>query len=328
MLISIIIPIYKVEPYIIRCIDSVLNQTYRELEVILVDDCSPDRSMAMAQEYIETSPLSKDLQFVYLKHEKNRGLSAARNTGVEVAKGEYIFFLDSDDELEYYCIDYLVKLAEKYKNVDIVQGNIQNIGDDVWNFNFSNYPEFTNNKQWIKQKLLSIEIDNMESIPSTSWNKLFRTNWFVSNHLFFKEGIIHEDEHWRFMYWDKVSSIAFCKETTYRYLIRNNSIMTKEKYKDNSYLNKLNIYKEVLLKDPHQDKDVIRKLLYLLYATRYDTRNVENPHLIINSFNAIMHEISKNREFDRSVRLSANYMLLPFKLVKWRIISHLLPNCS
>ena len=105
MLISIIIPIYKVEPYIVRCIDSVLNQTYRELEVILVDDCSPDKSMTMARDYIEQSSLSKDLQFIYLRHEKNKGLSAARNTGINSATGKYVFFLDSDDEITPDCLE-------------------------------------------------------------------------------------------------------------------------------------------------------------------------------------------------------------------------------
>ena len=76
MTVSIIIPIYKVEPYILRCVDSVLCQTYRQLEIILVNDCSPDRSMEMAIEHIEASPQSKDLSFIYLSHEKNLGQAA------------------------------------------------------------------------------------------------------------------------------------------------------------------------------------------------------------------------------------------------------------
>ena len=97
--ISIIIPIYNVEPYIIRCVDSVLRQTYRQLEIILVDDCSPDHSMEIARKHIEASTSSKGLKFKYIKHEKNRGLSAARNSGLDAATGEYIYFLDSDDEI-------------------------------------------------------------------------------------------------------------------------------------------------------------------------------------------------------------------------------------
>ena len=88
-LVSIIIPVYKVEPYIIKCIDSVLHQNYRFMEVILVDDRTPDHSMQMAIDYIEQSKLSHDIHFKYVKHDCNRGLSAARNTGIDAATGEY-----------------------------------------------------------------------------------------------------------------------------------------------------------------------------------------------------------------------------------------------
>jgi glycosyltransferase involved in cell wall biosynthesis len=105
MKVSIIIPVYKVEAYIVRCIESVLRQTYRNLEVILVDDCTPDRSVELAKEYIEQSPLSKDLQFVYLKHDHNRGLSAARNTGMDAATGEYIYFLVPEGQVSGINLD-------------------------------------------------------------------------------------------------------------------------------------------------------------------------------------------------------------------------------
>ena len=114
MKVSIIIPIYKVEPYIERCIQSVLRQTYRDLEVILVDDCTPDRSMELAKACIEQSPLSKDLQIVYLRHEQNRGVSVCRNDGIDAATGEYIMFIDSDDHITDDCVETLVKPLENY----------------------------------------------------------------------------------------------------------------------------------------------------------------------------------------------------------------------
>ena len=96
--VSIIIPIYKVESYIERCITSVLRQTYRNLEVILVDDCTPDSSMEIAKAVINENQ-NCGMNFVFLKHDHNFGLSAARNTGINAATGDYLFFLDSDDEL-------------------------------------------------------------------------------------------------------------------------------------------------------------------------------------------------------------------------------------
>ena len=127
-LVSIIIPIYNVEKYIVRCIDSVLNQTYRNIEVILVDDCTPDRSMDMAREYIEQSLLSEDLDFVYLKHDHNRGLSAARNTGMYAATGDYVYFLDSDDKITEDCIGVLTKPLEQ-EIYDFVIGDYTMIGE-------------------------------------------------------------------------------------------------------------------------------------------------------------------------------------------------------
>ena len=108
MRVSIIIPVYNVEPYIERCIESVLCQTYRELEVILVDDSSPDCSMDLARKCIDNSNRNK-LDIIHLRHDHNLGLSAARNTGIEAATGDYLFFLDSDDWITDNCISLLVQ---------------------------------------------------------------------------------------------------------------------------------------------------------------------------------------------------------------------------
>lgn len=98
MKVSIIIPVYNVSKYIKRCLKSVLGQTWKDLEIILVDDCTPDDSMDIVRGILETSSRS-DIVTI-LKHEKNRGLSAARNTGIRQATGNYLYFLDSDDYLD------------------------------------------------------------------------------------------------------------------------------------------------------------------------------------------------------------------------------------
>lgn len=112
--VSVIIPVYNVEQYLRRCVDSVLNQTMSELEVILVDDGSPDQSPVICDQYAE-----KDGR-VQVIHKQNGGLASARNAGLERAKGKYIFFLDSDDWLEPDGMELLYKTAEEYQ-VDFVR---------------------------------------------------------------------------------------------------------------------------------------------------------------------------------------------------------------
>lgn len=107
-LVSVIVPIYKVERYLKECVDSIINQTYKNLEIILVDDGSPDKSGEIADSYAE-----KDGR-VRVIHKENGGLSDARNVGIESAKGEYISLIDSDDYISQYFIEIMMKNAIKY----------------------------------------------------------------------------------------------------------------------------------------------------------------------------------------------------------------------
>jgi glycosyltransferase involved in cell wall biosynthesis len=117
MIISIIIPVYEVEPYLKRCLDSVVNQTYTDLEIILVDDGSPDRCGEICDSYAQLDSRIKVI------HKKNEGLSEARNTGLkEIIHGDYVFFIDSDDYIEHHAVAVLADRAKKTK-ADLVIGN-------------------------------------------------------------------------------------------------------------------------------------------------------------------------------------------------------------
>ncbi len=221
ILVSIIIPVYKVESYIVRCIDSVLRQTYRHIEVILVDDCSPDRSMQMARGHIVQSSLGKDLRFVYLSHQHNRGLSAARNTGINVATGEFLYFLDSDDYIIPECIEMMVGCAAKSPDVEMVYAGAKLSNGPQWlSFENRNLPDYSDNKDWINHALLKRTVLNM-----TAWNKLVRRSFIIDNRLYFKEGVIHEDDIWNFDMAKIVSKVAICKHDTYLYEVRETGIM-------------------------------------------------------------------------------------------------------
>ena len=112
--VSIIIPVYKVEAFLSRCVDSVLAQTYKHIEIILVDDGSPDSCPQICDEYEAKCPR------IRVVHKKNGGLSSARNAGMKVATGEYILFVDSDDWIDYEMVADLVRIAEREK-VDFVR---------------------------------------------------------------------------------------------------------------------------------------------------------------------------------------------------------------
>jgi glycosyltransferase involved in cell wall biosynthesis len=123
--VPIIIPVYNFESYIERCLLSALNQTYQNIEIILVDDCGQDNSMSVARRVAENHPNGHKI--IFLKHEQNRGLSATRNTGINAATGDYVYFFDSDDEITLDCIETLVKPLEKQK-FNIVIGNYRVTG--------------------------------------------------------------------------------------------------------------------------------------------------------------------------------------------------------
>jgi len=222
MKVTIIIPVYNVSEYIERCMDSVIGQTYPDIECILVDDCSPDNSVDLVKSKIAS--YSGSITFRILHHEKNKGLSGARNTGIEASTGYYVYFLDSDDEIMENGIELLADLALRHPGVDIVQGSSDVLEGNSLNKRYrigKNIPEFSDNPFWLKKSMLE-----GETFPLTAWNKLIKRDFFLNGHLFYREGIIHEDEHWNFFAAKKVKSMAFCRIPTYRHFIRQDSIMT------------------------------------------------------------------------------------------------------
>ena len=129
MKVSIIVPVYNVAKYIERCLLSVLDQTWQDLEVILVNDCTPDNSMEIARRVVASHPRGTVVRC--LEHEENRGLSAARNTGISASVGDYLYFLDSDDYISANAIELLADAAVQ-KRPDFVIGNYEVTGARRW----------------------------------------------------------------------------------------------------------------------------------------------------------------------------------------------------
>ena len=224
MNISIIIPVYNVELYVACCVKSVMNQTYTDgVECIIVNDCTPDRSMEIVEELVER--YDGPIQFRLLYHEYNRGLAAARNTGIEAASGEWIYFLDSDDQILPFAFEKLYSLAEKY-NPDYVLSNHEKIEQEVSTTFMTNI-----------DKELLIEDDSFSIvdyfckgyISPSACNKLLKKKFLLKNNILFKEGIYGEDSLWSFLLSVKTTKMAVNHSTTYLYVIRDNSIMTNKK---------------------------------------------------------------------------------------------------
>lgn len=219
MIVSIIIPIYKVEKYIERCLISVINQSFADIEMILIDDYGNDKSMQIALNVLKSNKWEHKSKII--THNKNRGLSAARNSGIKEASGDYIYFLDSDDSISIDCIEKLIKPALKYKN-DFVIGDYKCIYNSQEIFT-EKPPLKLNSKNISTKDKILISFQNGEWYEMAV-NKLIRRSFLIDNDLFFTEGIIHEDVLWSFKMACKAQSMSVINECTYYYYLRDDSI--------------------------------------------------------------------------------------------------------
>ena len=204
--ISVIIPIYKVEPYLRQCLDSVIGQTYQNLEIICVDDGSPDRCGEICEEYAQ-----KDTR-IRVIHRENGGLSAARNTGIEASTGQYICFVDSDDFVTETFVEYLYGLIKKYDAEIAVCPLFRLVSEQKENsmpdgFEGGMSPE----------EALSYIFLHAEYVGVFAWNKIYHRNLFSS--IRYPEGKYYEDSGTTYRLFLASNWIAIGKEPKYYYRI-------------------------------------------------------------------------------------------------------------
>jgi hypothetical protein len=215
MKISIVIPVCNVAPYVVRCMDSVVCQTYGDLECIIVDDCGEDRSMEIVRERL--AAYAGRVEFKIACHDRNRGLSAARNTGTNAATGEYVYYLDGDDLILPDSIELLAKPLEKAQ-LDVVIGNYASGGNAMCFLPLRTPYEICQSNQEIRRAYLSEEWYVM------AWNKLVRRAFLMENRLQFLEGLLHEDHLWSFKLACTAQSMGVVNVITYVYYMRQGSI--------------------------------------------------------------------------------------------------------
>lgn len=212
--ISIIIPVYKVEKYIRRCLDSVVLQSVIPHEVICVDDGSPDNSKKICCEYAEKYP------FIKVVSRENGGLSAARNTGIKAATGDYILFVDSDDTIDKDTIErFAFEIGNE--NPDIVVGNMRKVhGNTITHQNSyqSDSKIIMRGAEYFKQEL------KHGAVHMAAPKKLCRKEFLIGQGLFFEEGILHEDELFTPMIFYKAAAVMPTGIEFYNHIIRDGSI--------------------------------------------------------------------------------------------------------
>ncbi|MGV0966547.1 glycosyltransferase family 2 protein [Empedobacter falsenii] len=251
-LVSINIPVYKCENYIIRCLESVKNQTYQHLEIILVNDCTPDNSVQLIEKFSESNP-NLTIKIIHL--ESNQGLSVVRNRGIDESIGKYIYMLDSDDYITESCIEKLVSNSEKY-NCEI------SVAETI-----CEYEDTKERVQYLKinhRDPLLIGNDLIfERFADFDWpimgpNKLYLRSFIIDNNLRFIKGLFSQDELWAFHYAEKLNSISFIKDITYIYYL--NSASTVYNKTKINFENHQTII-EWFVKSYQATKDKRRKLL-------------------------------------------------------------------
>ena len=217
-LITIVVPIYKVELYLEKCIQSLLNQTYKNLEIILVDDGSPDACGKICDNYAK---LDKRIKVM---HKINGGLSDARNVGIREASGKYIGFVDSDDFVRQDMYEILYSLIKK-NNADISICDFEYVSEENTSTISCEAVPCKNEWQTITGNQAQYLYFNKKQriIYTVAWNKLYRTDLFQN--ICYPKGKVHEDEFTTFKLLYIAPKIVTTNEKLYFYLVRKQSIM-------------------------------------------------------------------------------------------------------
>ena len=296
-LVSVIMPVYNVEEYLEEALLSVFNQSYENIEIVLINDGSTDASLSIAKKLKEKS----EFQF-RIHSQANGGLSNTRNNGLKLAKGEYIYFFDSDDLIEKEMIKNLVNNMEKYQS-DVIRFNAESFFDQ--NYTKENYSETLYSSQELNENYVYSINDFFkvqDIIPSSVCIYFFKANLLKDNNLHFLEGIIHEDELFTPIALSHANRLMFVNEPYFKRRYRNNSIMTRAKSSRQHAIGYFTVVKELnrYVSENNLDKEVkeyfsktINRLGSMIFGSSKLTLK-ENMYLIkigIKPVNSILKKI-------------------------------------
>lgn len=254
-LVSVVIPVYKVESYLERCVDSVRAQTYADLEIILVDDGSPDRCGEMCDAY------AREDERIRVIHKENGGLSDARNAGAKEARGKYLLFVDSDDYISEELIRKTVTAAEETGS-DMVLFDHFHVEGGRTEVRSEGLPSG-------RPLALRTEKRLLLAAPA-AWLKLFRREFYERSGIQFPKGLYYEDLNTMPKFVLAAERIVYLNEPLYYYMIRQDSIMGSRDYEKN-YKDKIRVLDDVLkyYKNKGAYETYKDELEYLVFANAY-----------------------------------------------------------
>ena len=302
--ISIIVPVYNKEKYLRDCVDSILQQTYKDFELILVDDGSKDSSWNIIKEYAD-----KEERVVPI-HQENAGVSAARNAGLDSAQGKWICFVDADDYLPKDGIQILVEHGEK-SNADIVNANATRVEDD------KQFKIFNFNNEIVKGNIYP------RLVHFAPWAQLFKRSIIEEHHLRYVKGLAYsEDNVFILNYSLYASSIEFVNDSVYNYRINQDSAIQNKDYKKVAYHQMWAAHEVYKLKDKESSlrNFIINRTKILISSSInayvYRAINVLKINDIIRLYSDFFKETNMFHEYViKATTLHTIKLLLKFKWV-------------
>ena len=310
--ITVIVPVYKVEPYLRRCVDSILAQTFTDFELILVDDGSPDVCPAICDEYA-----AQDSR-VRVIHKENGGVSSARNAGIDAAKGEYIAFVDSDDIIDKYYIECLYNtIIDTAADMSIC--SFIRVQGENYQYNLLNDFTVLFDKMEDEQKLIMYKLAKYFLVYGP-FNKLLKTSIVRSNNILFDESdSFGEDLLFVFAYLSKSKSISYVSKALYYYYDNPGSLL--HRFREDRFENSLKIngaVREFFEKHdcfiPQMRKELAQRVFWDGYSTIIDLFQMDLSHKLIKArmkyiiTHSTFHEAALITDAEHSLKRYAKMM--------------------
>ncbi len=321
-LISVIVPVYNVEKYLPQCLDSIKNQTYKNLEIILIDDGSTDSSGILCDEE------SRNDRRIKVFHKENGGLSDARNYGIDKAKGSWLTFIDSDDYISSNYVEYLFKLSVTH-NTKIATGAhtvFYESGKKV----YKGFGKDSESVQSEKEALNHILLD--DGLDLSAWAKIYSAELFQN--IRYPKGFAFEDTATTYKLFFQCDKIVAGGKSIYNYRIRSNSITTAGSFKKKMQLieNTKIMCSDITTKYPDLSQAAERRLVWAYFSTLnqlikcQDRKNYKKEEKEILYFLKEKHQtIKKGSSYSKRDKLASTALTfgLPFYTFVWKLYSKL-----
>lgn len=310
--ISVIIPVYNMEKYLAKCLDSVLYQEYDDYEILIIDDGSTDNSRDIIDYYME-----KYSDRIEVVCQKNKGLGGARNTGIENAKGEYFLFLDSDDSLENNVLCELDKEINR-TNAQIIVYGIKTISENGGELQRIEHEQKKHEKLDLKSNR-----DIFLILPA-AWNKLYHRDLFIKTGIRFPEKVWYEDIRTIIKLYPIAKGISFIDKCYYNYLQRSGSIMNNSNVKRNieilyAFDDIIEYYNKNQLMESYQDEIEFLAIQHIFIAAIVRVLRQDSKSDLIKVFDNYMKEKFPNYKSNKYISTLPNNKKIIYYLLKYQM---------